>query len=49
MPMMGILKSQPAVTEICVGNVNPRRFAAESGGYENLFQGFNDAMAQHHH
>lgn len=47
--VMGILESQPGVTEICVENVKRLRFAAESGGYENLFQGFNDAMAQHPH
>jgi uncharacterized oxidoreductase len=43
---MEILKTQPTVTEICVKNVYPLRYAAENGQakYEAQFQGFNDAM-----
>jgi uncharacterized oxidoreductase len=44
--VMGILKTQPEVAEICVENVKPLRFAAESGHYDAVFQGFNDAMAK---
>ncbi len=47
--VMNILKTQPAATEICVENVKPLRFAAESGHYDNVFQGMNQAMAQHQH
>jgi uncharacterized oxidoreductase len=47
--VMQILKSQPAVTEICVENVKRLRYAAEGGAYEALFQGFNDAMAKNPH
>lgn len=42
---MEILKAQPAASEICVENVKPLRFAAESGRYDSVFQGFNGAMA----
>jgi len=45
--VMDILKSQPDVTEICVENVKRLRYAAEGGGYQAIFQGFNNAMAQH--
>jgi uncharacterized oxidoreductase len=47
--VMAIIKAQPQVTEICVENVKRLRFAAESGAYENMFQGFNDAMTAHPH
>ena len=43
--VMEILRTQPAATEICVENVKRLRFAAETGNYEAVFQGFNDAMA----
>jgi uncharacterized oxidoreductase len=43
--VMGILKSEPAATEICVENVKRRRFAAESGEYDPIFQSFNAAWA----
>jgi uncharacterized oxidoreductase len=43
--VMEILKSQPEVTEICVENVKRLRFAAESGNYDAVFNGLNDAMA----
>lgn len=42
--VMAILKTQPAVTEICVERVKGLRFAAESGKYEAVFRGLNEAM-----
>jgi uncharacterized oxidoreductase len=41
--VMEILKSQPAAAEICVENVKRLRFAAESGHYDSIFQGLNEA------
>jgi uncharacterized oxidoreductase len=46
---MEILKTQPAVAEICVENVKPLRFAAEGGHYDAVFQGLNQAMANASH
>lgn len=43
--VMEILKSQPDVQEICVDKVKPLRFAAESGHYDAVFHGLNEAMA----
>jgi uncharacterized oxidoreductase len=43
--VMEILKTQPTATEICVENVRRLRFAAESGHYDAVFQGLNEAMA----
>ena len=43
--VMEILKTQPAVTEICVENVKRLRFAADSGHYDAIFNGLNEAMA----
>jgi uncharacterized oxidoreductase len=43
--VMGLLKQRPALPEICVERVKGLRFAAESGKYRQVFQGFNDAMA----
>lgn len=45
--VMGILKTQPKAREICVQKVSPLRFAADAGQekYEQMFQGFNDAMS----
>jgi len=43
--VMEILKTQPDAAEICVENVKPLRFAAESGRYETVFQGL-DAMLE---
>jgi uncharacterized oxidoreductase len=45
--VMTILKTQPEAREICVENVKRLRFAAETGQYGMVFQGFNDAMASH--
>ena len=42
--VMELLKTQPAVTEICVENVKRLRFAAESGHYDAVFNGLNEAM-----
>lgn len=47
--VMGILESRPDASEICVENVKRLRFAAETGKYEDVFQGLNDAMARHPH
>jgi uncharacterized oxidoreductase len=44
--VMGILKTQPAVTEICVERVKGLRFAAESGHYDGIFRGLNEAMGK---
>ena len=43
--VMSILKTQPTPTEICVEKVKPLRFAAESGHYDAVFNGLNQAMA----
>ena len=42
--VMAILKTQPSPAEICVENVKPLRFAAESGHYDAAFRGLNEAM-----
>jgi uncharacterized oxidoreductase len=47
--VMDILKTQPAATEICVENVKNLRFAAESGHYDSVFRGFNEAMESAFH
>jgi uncharacterized oxidoreductase len=47
--VMHILKTLPHATEICVENVKRLRFAAQTGKDEEIFQGFNDAMAQAPH
>ena len=44
--VMDLIKTHPDAPEICVENVKRLRFAAETGKYEKVFQGFNDAMAQ---
>jgi uncharacterized oxidoreductase len=46
---MEILETQPTATEICVERVKPLRFAAESGHYDSVFQGLNEAMASASH
>jgi uncharacterized oxidoreductase len=38
-----ILKTQPTPPEICVENVKPLRFAAESGKFDAIFQRLNGA------
>jgi uncharacterized oxidoreductase len=42
---MDLLKTQPQAVEICVENVKRLRFAAESGNYDSVFKGLNEAMA----
>lgn len=44
--VMEIVKTQPAVQEICVEKVKGLRFAAESGHYDAVFQGLNEAMSK---
>jgi uncharacterized oxidoreductase len=45
--VMALLGNRPGLPEICVENVKRLRFAAATGNEEAVFQGFNDAMAQH--
>jgi uncharacterized oxidoreductase len=45
--VMQIITTQPNATEICVENVKRLRFAAESGHYDAVFNGLNEAMARH--
>lgn len=47
--VMHILKTLPHATEVCVESVKRLRFAAQTGKDEEIFQSFNDAMAQHPH
>ena len=47
--VMDILKTRPEATEVCVEAVKGLRLAAETGKYDDLFQGFNDAMTQAPH
>jgi uncharacterized oxidoreductase len=42
--VMDLLKTQPNATEICVETVKNLRFAAESGSYDSVFRGLNEAM-----
>jgi uncharacterized oxidoreductase len=43
-----ILKQHPTPPEICVENVKPLRFAAESGKFDQVFNGLNGAMTDIH-
>jgi uncharacterized oxidoreductase len=45
---MEILRMKPTPAEICVENVKPLRFAAESGRYDAIFQGMNAGLANLH-
>lgn len=45
---MDILKTQPTPAEICVDNVKPLRFSAESGRYDTIFQGLNASRPDGH-
>src|ERR1019366_2369977 len=47
--VMVILKTQPTASEICVEKVKLLRFAAESGHYDYVFRGLNEAMASAGH
>jgi len=42
--VLDILETQPDATEICVEKVKNLRFAAESGHYDSVFRGLNEAM-----
>ena len=44
--VMEIVKTQPAVQEICVERVKGLRLAAESGHYDAVFHGLNEAMTK---
>lgn len=46
--VMQILKTQPTPAEICVENVKPLRFAAETGKFDAIFEGLNASMADIH-
>ena len=46
--VMEILKQQPTPPEICVENVKHLRFAAESGKFDQIFNGLNAAMTDIH-
>jgi uncharacterized oxidoreductase len=46
--VMAILKQQPTPAEICVENVKPLRFAAESGKFDAIFNGLNSSLADIH-
>ena len=43
-----ILKTQPALTEICVERVKPLRFAAQNRTFDPTFQGLNNSMPAPH-
>jgi uncharacterized oxidoreductase len=43
-----ILKQQPTPPEICVENVKPLRFSAETGKFDAIFNGLNSSMADIH-
>jgi len=47
--VMHILTTQPMAVEICVESVKRLRFAAESGHYDSVFRGLNDALANASH
>jgi uncharacterized oxidoreductase len=46
--VMEILKQQPTPPEICVENVKRLRFAAESGKFDQIFNGLNASMTDSH-
>jgi uncharacterized oxidoreductase len=46
--VMAIFKTQPTPAEICVENVKGLRFAAESGRYDAIFAGLNEARPDGH-
>jgi uncharacterized oxidoreductase len=41
--VIGILKNQPSVAEICVERVKSLRYAAESGQFDAIFNNLNQA------
>ena len=46
--VMEIFKIQPTPAEICVENVKRLRFAAETGKFDAIFEGLNEAMREIH-
>lgn len=46
--VMEILKQQPTPPEICVESVKRLRFAAESGKFDQIFNGLNASMSDPH-
>jgi uncharacterized oxidoreductase len=46
--VMELLKQQPTPSEICVEKVKPLRLAAESGKFDQVFNGLNAAMSDPH-
>jgi uncharacterized oxidoreductase len=46
--VMQILKQRPTPPEICVENVKSLRFAAESGKFDQIFNGLNASMTDPH-
>lgn len=45
---VALLKTQPTPAEICVERVYPLRFADQSGKFDAVFTGLNDAMSAGH-
>ncbi len=45
---VALLKTQPTPAEICVERVHPLRFADQSGKFDAVFTGLNDAMSAGH-
>lgn len=45
--VMSILRNQPQASEIVVDRCKPLRFAAETGKFDETFQGLNAAMSSH--
>ncbi len=45
---VALLKTQPTPAEICVERVYPLRFAEQSGKFDAVFTGLNDAMSAGH-
>lgn len=43
-----LLKTQPTPAEVCVERVRPLRFAEQSGKFDAVFTGLNDAMSGKH-
>jgi uncharacterized oxidoreductase len=46
--VMQIIKTQPTPPEICVENVKPLRFSAETGKFDTIFNGLNASFAENH-
>ena len=46
---MQIFQTQPTPLEICVERVKPLRFSAQSGRYDEIYKGLNEARAAASH